>query len=72
MTKVILNSGGMDSFLLANAPWWGGCIHVFVDIGQAYVAKERASAIKIAEDCGTALREVKGAQIAFFETGKTS
>ena len=67
MTKVILNSGGMDSCLLANHSDWVNAVHVFVDIGQAYVEKERASAIRIAEACGTTLREVKGAQISFFE-----
>lgn len=58
----------MDSFLLAMQPdWRNEAVHVFVDIGQMYRVKELRSAQHIAEACGTTLREVTGAQIAFFE-----
>lgn len=65
MSKVILNSGGMDSFFVAiENP---EAVHVFVDIGQAYLKKELHSAARIAQHVGTDLNVVKGAQIARFE-----
>ena len=50
--KVLLSSGGMDSFLLACEPLLAGAVHVFVDIGQKYVAKERKSAQFVAKHVG--------------------
>lgn len=67
MQRVILNSGGLDSCLLALQPKWRDAIHVFVDIGQAYRHKERASAYGIAEALGARFEIVQGAQIARFE-----
>ena len=65
MSKVILNSGGMDSFFVAiENP---GAKHVFVDIGQAYLEKELLSASRIADHVGTDLIAVQGAQITRFE-----
>lgn len=65
MVKVILNSGGMDSYFVAREN--PGVRSVFVDIGQKYVDKERASAQRIASEFGLEHIEVKGAQIAQFE-----
>lgn len=67
MKKVILNSGGMDSFLLAVREDWRDAIHVFVDIQQPYKLKELISAQRIAQYCNTTLTEMRGAEIAFFE-----
>ena len=65
MTKVILNSGGMDSFFVAlEVPH---AEHVFVDIGQKYVEKELRAARKLAYYVGAKLHEVKGAQIGQYE-----
>ena len=61
MTKVILNSGGMDSFFVVREN--PDALQVFVDIGQEYVDKERASARRIAAGVGQPLIEMKGAQI---------
>lgn len=63
---VLLNSGGMDSFLVAES-MIGITESVFVDIGQPYVDKERESALRIARWFGMNHREMKGAQIGQFE-----
>lgn len=65
MGKVILNSGGMDSFFVAlENP---GVSHVFVDIGQKYLHKEIVSAQRIADHFRVPLYVMKGAQIAGYE-----
>ena len=67
MQRVILNSGGMDSFLLSVHHMWHDAAHVFVDIGQQYLQKEAVSAARIAKHAGKELHYVKGAAIAVFE-----
>jgi 7-cyano-7-deazaguanine synthase len=66
-TKVLLSSGGMDSFLLANEPELAGAVHVFVDIGQKYLIKEEHSAKNVAHNAGSILEVVKATQIAEYE-----
>lgn len=67
MSKVLLSSGGMDSFLLAHEPELAGAVHVFVDIGQKYLDKELEAAAFVAESCKARLHVVRAAQIAKFE-----
>jgi 7-cyano-7-deazaguanine synthase len=67
MSKVLLSSGGMDSFLLAMEPEVRGAKHVFVDIGQAYVDKELRSAANVAEAAGAELIYMSGARFAQYE-----
>lgn len=62
MTKVLLNSGGMDSFFVAHENRDLDA-HVFVDIGQKYLDKELASAFEIANFTGKRLHVIRGAQI---------
>jgi 7-cyano-7-deazaguanine synthase in queuosine biosynthesis len=64
---VLLNSGGMDSFFVPRYTGQDITHHVFVDIGQNYVDKERAAAQRIASFYGTELVQIHGAQIAKFE-----
>ncbi|TQE99422.1 MAG: hypothetical protein FKY71_08610 [Spiribacter salinus] len=65
MTKVILNSGGMDSFFVARMV--PDAHHVFVDVGQRYAHKEREAARRIADHVGQPLEIVLSADIAKFE-----
>lgn len=51
MQKVLLSSGGMDSYLLGMQPELAGAVHVFVDVGQAYAAKELAAFYRVAAWC---------------------
>lgn len=67
MSKVLLSSGGMDSFLLAHEPELKGAAHVFVNIGQKYLEKERTSAKLVANSCGAEFIEVVTNQIAKYE-----
>lgn len=67
MQKVLLSSGGMDSYLLAHTPELAGAVHVFVDVGQAYRLKEIAAAGRVAESAGAELHVVKAANLAAFE-----
>ena len=67
MQKVLLSSGGMDSWLLAHEPELQGAVHVFVNIGQKYLAKERTSAKLVANSCGAEFIEVITNQIAKYE-----
>lgn len=72
--RVLLNSGGMDSFLLA---YWldrlpgPKPLHVFVDVGQTYVRKESRSARRIAAVFLHDIEFITGAKIARFEVGAT-
>lgn len=54
-TKVLLSSGGMDSFLLAHEVALAGAVHIFVDVGQKYAAKEQRAAEYVAETVGATL-----------------
>lgn len=67
MNKVLLSSGGMDSFLLAMEPELAGAKHVFVDVGQTYAEKELRSAVTVAEAAGAELVYVRTAELARFE-----
>lgn len=65
--KVLLNSGGMDSYLLAHEPELEGALHLFVDVGQRYAKKELKAATFIAEKCGANLQQVFATNLAQFE-----
>jgi 7-cyano-7-deazaguanine synthase in queuosine biosynthesis len=65
MTRVLLNSGGMDSFFVAQRTQ--DLHHVFVDIGHAYAEKELQSAQAIADFFHGPMHHVKGAQIGHRE-----
>lgn len=67
MSKVLLSSGGMDSFLLAMEPELSGAVHVFVDIGQKYVSKELRAAEYVANCAQAEFVVVRAAEIAQFE-----
>ena len=67
MSKVLLSSGGMDSFLLAHEPKLKGAVHVFADIGQQYFRKELKAAQHVAESCGAEFHCVKTLNMAQFE-----
>jgi 7-cyano-7-deazaguanine synthase len=69
--KVLLSSGGMDSFLLAHEPELEGAYHVFVDVGQQYAAKERFAARCIAADLNAPFYDVSTFNQAQFEHKET-
>lgn len=66
-TKVLLSSGGMDSFLLAHTPELKGAVHVFVNVGQKYYKKEYPAAMFVAESCGATLHYVRASNFAQYE-----
>lgn len=65
--KVLLSSGGMDSFLLAHEPELKGAIHVFVNLRQKYLEKERVAATKVAAMAGAQFFEMKTLNMGAFE-----
>jgi 7-cyano-7-deazaguanine synthase len=67
MQKVILSSGGMDSWLLAHEPELKGAVHVFVDIGQKYKAKESAASHALAQELGSDWEPVQGPDLGQYE-----
>lgn len=67
MAKALLSSGGMDSFLLAHTPELRGAVHVFVDVGQAYIDKELDAAQYVADMAETQLIVVRAANLATHE-----
>lgn len=67
MSKVLLSSGGMDSFLLAHEPELRGAKHVFVDVGQRYIEKEREAAEYVARSAGAAFVPVLTNNLCAFE-----
>lgn len=67
MQKVLLSSGGMDSYLLAYELRSKDVIHVFVDIGQKYLHKEKASASALAYEVDANFEIVVGPNIAQYE-----
>lgn len=69
--KVLLSSGGMDSFLLAHEPELEGADHVFVHVGQRYWLKERHAAEYIAETVGAKLHNMQTLDMAAFEHRET-
>jgi 7-cyano-7-deazaguanine synthase len=66
-TKVLLSSGGMDSFLLAHEPELQGATHLFVDVGQQYAAKELEAATYVAKSVDATFVAVKATNLAVFE-----
>lgn len=68
-TAVLLNSGGMDTFLLAEqlAKCNIHAKHVFVDVGQHYLHKEHMAADRIAAHCRQPLHRAVGARMGQYE-----
>lgn len=64
-TGAILNSGGMDSYFVAREVPQAS--HVFVDIRQKYVRKERESALAVAKHFCRPLRVTTGACMGHLE-----
>ncbi len=67
MTKVLLSSGGMDSFLLAMLPDLEGATHLFVNVGQTYRNKERVAAKRIAGYAKATFVEIETINMAAYE-----
>lgn len=67
MQKVLLSSGGMDSWLLAHEPELQGAVHVFVNIGQKYVDKERSASANLAAQLDAIWETVDGPDLAKYE-----
>jgi 7-cyano-7-deazaguanine synthase len=64
---VILNSGGMDTFLMAQLTNNAPKLHVFVDVMQKYYSKELMAAQRSAHECGAELVVVSKGNIAKYE-----
>jgi 7-cyano-7-deazaguanine synthase in queuosine biosynthesis len=67
MRKVLLSSGGMDSFLLAHEPELMGAEHVFVNVGQVYAGKEARAAQYVADSVHAQIHYVTTADLCKFE-----
>lgn len=67
MQKVLLSSGGMDSWLLAHEPELQGATHVFVNIGQKYQGKEWNAAHALAKAMDAKFEDVDGPDLAKYE-----
>lgn len=67
MQKVLLSSGGMDSWLLAHEPELKGAIHVFVNIGQKYAHKEEDASYSLANELRAVYKIVDGPNLAKYE-----
>lgn len=67
MRKVLLSSGGLDSWLLAHEPELKGAVHLFVDIGQKYASKERSASYALANELGADWEVVVGPNLAMYE-----
>ena len=67
MQKVLLSSGGMDSWLLAHEPELKGAVHVFFDIGQKYMKKERRAAMTLADEVGATFEFMGGPNLGEYE-----
>lgn len=67
MQKVLLSSGGMDSWLLAHEPELKDAVHVFVDIGQKYARKECTAAEALARELGADFKLEHGPKLARYE-----
>ena len=65
--KILLVSGGMDSFLLAHEPELKDAKLLFVHLGQSYVTKELKAARLLANQLKTELKCVTTNTIAEFE-----
>lgn len=71
MRKVLLSSGGMDSFLLAHEPELAGAAHLFVNVGQRYGLKERAAAQYVAQCVGAEYHDMQASDMCRFEHAET-
>jgi 7-cyano-7-deazaguanine synthase len=67
MQKVLLSSGGMDSWLLAHEPKLKDAVHVFVDIGQKYKDKEWKAAYALIQELGADYKYVAGPDLGQYE-----
>lgn len=67
MQKVLLSSGGMDSWLLAHEPELKDAIHLYVNIGQKYQGKEYNAAGALAESVGATFEYVDGPDLGQYE-----
>lgn len=67
MQKVLLSSGGMDSWLLAHEPELEGAIHLYVNIGQKYFGKEHNAAYTLAQEVDSQYEIVKGPDLGQYE-----
>lgn len=67
MQKVLLSSGGMDSWLLAHEPELEGADHLFIDIGQKYMLKERRAAMTLAEEVKATFHFLGGPNLGKYE-----
>lgn len=67
MRKVLLSSGGMDSWLLAHELQGQDVAHVFIDIGQKYIQKELKASIGLAVELGAKFEAVQGPDLAQYE-----
>lgn len=67
MQKVLLSSGGMDSWLLAHEPELKDAVHVFVDIGQKYKDKEWKAAYALIQELGADYKYVVGPDLGQYE-----
>jgi 7-cyano-7-deazaguanine synthase in queuosine biosynthesis len=67
MQKVLLSSGGMDSWLLAHEPELAGATHVFVNIGQKYENKELNASRDLAEELNANFEFVGGPDLGQYE-----
>jgi 7-cyano-7-deazaguanine synthase len=65
--KVLLSSGGMDSFLLAHERELQGAVHVFVNIRQKYLDKEYKAAKIVAKNAGAILHTVETLNMGVYE-----
>lgn len=57
----------MDSWLLAHEPELKGAVHVFVDIGQKYKAKESAASHALAQELDSDWEPVEGPNLGQYE-----
>ena len=69
--KVLLSSGGMDSFLLAHELELEGALHLFVNVGQEYGRKEWAAAQFAADCAGAEIKTIQVSDMAQFEHKQT-
>lgn len=66
-TEAILSSGGMDSYLLAYYLRARTPIHIFVDVGQKYAAKELEAAMRVARVIGADFKKLNGPDLSQYE-----
>lgn len=67
MSKVILSSGGMDTYLLAHLESMRDAVHVFVDVGHRYADHELQAAKVLAQYVDAPFHYVRGSNFAQYE-----